>query len=82
MTTPTIAEVAGKLSDAQREFIPTITIDDWWRTDEETPRGIVGPLTKAGILDVQRFSDMGNVYCLTDLGCRLREYLSQQGRSK
>lgn len=71
-------EAMAVLRPAEREFILTILVDGWWRTGEDTPRGIVGPLTNKGVLEASRYSDVGNVYRLTDLGLALRAHLLAQ----
>jgi hypothetical protein len=69
-----IGRIVEGLTEKRRWFVTSIVYDGWWRTDEETPRGIVGPLTNAGILERER-GVIGNMYRITELGKSVRTYL-------
>ena len=73
MTAPDLSILDG-LTDAQKAFVASITFDGWWRTDEDTPRGLVGPLAIKGILESQSGLG-GKIYRLPPLGQQIRTAL-------
>ncbi len=73
-----IAEIAGKLTEAQRKTFMAIrpTVLDGFRLDYGEPHNHYTALCRAGLLRKWRYGDMQTCYALTPLGLAVRKHLN------